>query len=129
MFDFIEQKNDQNLVSDEYIKNVEDKLNIKFPDVLKEYYLQYSGSFMKLCFFEMYGMTFEVLSICNLKIGAMPAEKYFDSNVKKDWIPRECYPLTESYDNFYFWNTQDDKIYCYKIDEENPVTIYVWSDL
>lgn len=122
MFNFIKKENEKARITEEYIGNIEKKLDIKFPTVLREYYLQHNGAEIEECSFEMYDIEFSVLSICDF-YGTMTVEKIIENDLRNDDIPNECYPIAEDDINRYYWNTADDKIYYYEKDEEEPTVI------
>ena len=123
MFKFIESENDKANVTDEYVDSIERSLDIKFPDILRKYYLNHNGAQIKECTFELYDTEFSVHSICDLNYGTMPVEKILEYNSKNEDIPNECYPIAEDDINYYYWNTKDGKVYYYMEDEEEPILI------
>ena len=124
MFKFIKVENEEFKITEEYVKSIENKLNIKFPKVLREFYLEHNGAEIKECNFLLYNMEFLVCSICNLKYGSLPVEKILEYDSKNEYIPNECYPIAEDDINTYYWNTKDDKVYYYMNDNiEHPIEI------
>jgi len=123
MFKFITNENEKAKVTEEYVDSIEKKLNIKFPEILREYYLKHNGAEMEECTFELYDVEFSVYSICDLNYGTMPVEKILEFNSKNQDIPKECYPIAEDDINNYYWNTKDGKVYYYMVDEDQPTII------
>lgn len=122
-FNFITNRMNSD-ISKNYIRNLEKKLNVSFPACLKEYYLKYNGSDMKECCFEMRGIEYDVLSICNLGNSNHSVERILERNVKNIWVPREFYPIALDDINVYYWNTKNNIVYYLMIDDdENPIAI------
>ena len=69
MFKFIISKDVEKNVTDEYIDSIEKSMNIKFPSILREYYLKHNFCKNKECCFEMYGVEFILDCIIPLKYG------------------------------------------------------------
>ena len=124
MFKFIKAENEEFNITEEYVRNIENKLNIKFPKSLREFYIEHNGAEIKECKFLLHNMEFLVCSICNLKYGSLPVEKILEYDSKNEYIPNECYPIAEDDINIYYWNTKDDKVYYYMHDDiEHPIEI------
>ena len=78
MFKFIKAENEEFNITEEYVRNIENKLNIKFPKSLREFYIEHNGAEIKECKFLLHNMEFLVCSICNLKYGSLPVEKILE---------------------------------------------------
>lgn len=124
MFEFIKSDNEDAKVTVEYIEGLEEKMQIKFPTILKEFYLKHNGAKIKECCFEIYETEFFIYSLCDLNYGRMPVEKILEKITSNEGIPNQCYPIAEDDINYYYWDTRDGKIYYYMIDDiEHPIII------
>lgn len=112
MFNFIDYENRDALVSEEYIDKLEWELDIKFPKILKNYYLQYNGAEINECRFEKFGVEFCVVLIRALGYGTMPLEKVLKYNETNDAIPKTFIPLALDEDeDDYYWDSESGKVY------------------
>ena len=69
MYSFIESKDAKCQLNIDDILEIENKFNIKFPNILKEYYIKYNGSQIKECYFSINGNDYNVNEIISLKYG------------------------------------------------------------
>lgn len=99
-------------VTPEYIEEVEKRYGLKFPEILREYYLRHNGSEMQEIRFEKFGIEFCVIFLYDLKYGKMPLEKVMGYNARNDEIPSTFIPLAqdEDTDDFY-WDSSTGKVY------------------
>lgn len=130
MFKFIESLESEKNVNNNYIDEIEKKYNINFPNILREYYLNYNCSKLKECTFKIEdidgeGSEFILDTIIPLKYGTVCLEKEYEWVLKDEYIPNDFIPL--AYDmnsDRYYWNSKTGKVY-YISDEnvENPILL------
>lgn len=130
MFKFIESLESEKNVSNNYIDEIGKKYNINFPNILREYYLNYNCSKLKECTFKIEdidgeGSEFILDTIIPLKYGTICLEKEYEWVLKDEYIPNDFIPL--AYDmnsDRYYWNSKTGKVY-YISDEnvENPILL------
>jgi len=124
MYNFL--KNDQPLsVTSNDVELVEVRFGIKFPQILKEYYLKYNGMGINLCKFKINGNEYEVAEIIALCAGEDSFEDIKMDELEDDFIPKEFMPL--AYDrggDYYYWNSETEFVYLVYPDcIENPILI------
>lgn len=130
MFKFIESLESEKNVNNNYIDEIGKKYNINFPNILREYYLNYNCSKLKECTFKIEdidgeGSEFILDTIIPLKYGTICLEKEYEWVLKDEYIPNDFIPL--AYDmnsDRYYWNSKTGKVY-YISDEnvENPILL------
>lgn len=124
-YKFIACETGEENVTSEYIRQLEEQLNIQFPKVLAEYYLHYNMAEMKEISFEVLGITFYMSCIAPLQYGTLPVEKQLQYNATNAYIPKTFMPLAddEEGDHFY-WDTENGKVfYVCRENVENPIPI------
>lgn len=124
-FLFIESEDPSYKVDEKYIAEVEERYSFEFPDILREYYLQYNGSEMYEVRFDMYNVEFCVVFFYDLRYGKMPIEKVLEYNKKNESIPHTFVPLAqdEDTDDFY-WDSESGKVYFLSLSNvEHPKVI------
>lgn len=124
MYNFL--KNDQPLlVTSNDVKLVEGRFGIKFPQILKEYYLKFNGMGMNLCRFTINGNNYEVVEIIALCAGEDSFESIKMDELEDGFIPKEFMPL--AYDrggDYYYWDSKSESVYLVYPDcIEHPVYI------
>lgn len=126
MFKFIESQDLEKNVSNEYIDSIEKELNIKFPNVLREYYLKHNGANLKECSFKIAGIDqFSLDIIIPLKYGTTPLEKEYKWVLENEYIANENIPLAVDMDgDNYYWNSKNGKVYYISVENvENPILV------
>lgn len=111
-------------VSEDEIKRVENKYNIRFPEVIRNYYLEYNIEYIRTVYFHA-GINgnkeFGVHGINEFK----NVEKYKDIEIKEGWTHDGFYPF--AYDeggNTYYWSSIDGKVFLlYNDDIENEIFV------
>lgn len=126
MYKFIKERRSQYAITEEDIKEVEERFDIKFPIALREFYLEHNGDFIKTSCFSIGGETFTLDDMYYIKIkGEAPVELVLqwqreDGYISSDLIPFACDCGGESY----YWSTEDEKVYFIDgMDLENPMYI------
>jgi len=126
MFKFITNENEKAKVTEEYVDSIEKKLNIKFPEILREYYLKHNGANIKECSFKIAGIDkFSLDIIIPLKYGTTPLEKEYKWVLGNEYISNEHIPLACDIlgENFY-WNSKSGKVYYISQGNvENPILV------
>lgn len=125
MFNFIKKENGEYKIIIDDINNIEKQFNIKFPDVLKDYYLKYNGSQIKECVFEINSIQFDVNEIIPIKYGTCSFEKEYDLVIKNEYISNIYVPFAkDSANQSYYFNLKDNKVYYISLDDiTNPIFI------
>lgn len=130
MFKFVESIELDKNVSSEYIKDVEIKYNIIFPNILKEYYLNYNISKQKECTFKIKDFgdkdtEFILDTIIPLKYGTIPFEKEYGKQLEYNYIPSYFIPFAYDIDSDkYYWNSENKKVYYISQENvEHPILI------
>lgn len=77
MFKFIESEELDKKVTEDYINELEKKMKIVFPNILREYYLKHNFSKEKECTFRIEGIDADFILNCiiPLKYGKVSLEK------------------------------------------------------
>jgi len=127
MFKFIAKECSDKNVTNDYINKVEKELNIKFPKVLREFYLKYNFSQQKECTFKIDGIDdyFILDTIIPLKYGTIPLEKEYKWVLENEYISNEHIPLAVDMDgDYYYWHSQNGKVYYISHENvENPILV------
>lgn len=130
MFKFIESTQLEKNVTNEYINEIEKKYNIKFPNILREYYLNYNCAKEKECTFKIEGIDSEgsefiLDTIIPLKYGTICLEKEYEWVLKDEDTPNEFIPLAYDMDSDrYYWNSKTGKVYYISHENvENPILL------
>ena len=100
------------------IEKFEKENNIKFPKLLKNYWLEYGDAPIKECNFKDKKYLTNLRQICS---------PFKEDNLKKEgFIPNSFYAI--AYDaggNYFYWNSEDDKIYmAFDEDIDNPFVFF-----
>ena len=115
MFNFIEKENIEKNVTIDYIDEVEKKFNIKFPFILREFYLKHNFSNLKECVFRIEGIKdadFSLDCFIPLKYGNISFEKEYNFILDNDYIGNEFIPFAIDMDaDNYYWNNKDGMVY------------------
>ena len=108
------------------VKEVENKFNIKIPQVLKKYYLKYGNSRIKTSEFKIDNLLTDVSEIVSIDKNDVSSFFQVMNNGRLDnWIPDNFYPFChDSGGNYYFWDSRNEHIYLIFDDEvDNPIEI------
>ena len=125
MYSFIESNDAKCQLNIDDILEIENKFNIKFPNILKEYYIKYNGSQIKECYFSINGNDYNVNEIISLKYGKYSFEKEYEQVIENRYISNIYIPFAKDISNqSYYFNLKDNKIYYISIDDIiNPIFI------
>lgn len=125
MYNFIKQIKEDCSVTKNDIENIEIKYNIKFPEILKNYYLKHNGDTIKLCSFIVDDYEYEISKIVPLKYGSSNFEHIIDGDREDSIITENMLPIARNRGgDYYYWDVNDEKVYLYYCDDiENPVYI------
>lgn len=108
----------------EEIELIEKIFQIQFPQILKDFYLQYNAVKMHLCVFSVNGNEYEAAKIIPLK-----ADHAFEcirtNELKDDFIPESFMPLARNRGgDYYYWDSKSEAVYLLYSDcIENPILI------
>lgn len=127
MFKFIENEELEKNITNEYIDELENKMNIKFPNILREYYLKHNFANTKECTFKLDGIEGEFILdfIIPLKYGTCNFEKEYEYVLENECISNEYIPLAVDMDgDNYYWHSKSGKVYYISHENvENPILI------
>lgn len=125
MFKFVEKENPELNVSQEYVNSVENKYNIKFPDVLRTYYTDYNMCEAKEVTFVMHKLNFCVEFILPLKYGDCSVESYLELYRGDERIPQHLVPFAYDVDgDNYYWDINTGRVYYLTMGNiDNPIPI------
>lgn len=105
MYSFVKSKSESTHISSRDIMEIESKYNIKFPEVLREYYLKHNGDKIRLCIFKVDDEEFGVAEIVELKYGNCSFEKLVENDREDGFIDEHLYPLACNEGGDYFIGT------------------------
>lgn len=125
MYTFIKENRNGYLVNKEDIKEIEEFWNIKFPMILKDFYINYNGAKINLCKFSMDGFEYEISEMLPLKYGQCNFEDVIKNDREDGIIPNNMLPIANNRGgDYYYWDEVSKKIFLYCCDDiENPVYI------
>lgn len=127
MFKFIESEELDKKVTEDYINELEKKMKIVFPNILREYYLKHNFSKEKECTFRIEGIDADFILNCiiPLKYGKVSLEKQYEWVLKDDYLSNELIPLAIDMDeDNYYWNSKTGKVYYISSSNvENPILV------
>ena len=125
MYKFIkETKKKFEKASEDEIKRIENKYNIAFPEILRNYYLECNIEYIRTVRFKAgidENKEFSVHGINEFK----NVEQHKDIEIKEGWTHKDFYPF--AYDeggNAYYWSSKDGKVYLlFSDDIENEIFV------
>jgi len=127
MFKFIESEELDKKVTEDYINELEKKMKIVFPNILREYYLKHNFSKEKECTFRIEGIDADFILNCiiPLKYGKVSLEKQYEWVLKDDYLSNELIPLAIDMDeDNYYWNSKTGKVYYISLSNvENKILV------
>ena len=103
MYGFVKEKSENTHISSCEVLEIENKYNINFPTMLKEYYLQHNGDKIRLCIFTVDEEEFGVAKIVELKYGNCSFEKIVKNDREDGIIDEHLYPLARNEGGDYFY--------------------------
>ena len=111
MYGFVKEKSENTHISSCEVLEIENKYNINFPTMLKEYYLQHNGDKIRLCIFTVDEEEFGVAKIVELKYGNCSFEKIVKNDREDGIIDKHLYPLARNEGGDYFyWDVRDENV-------------------
>ena len=124
-FKFISCDTGEKNVTKEYISELESKLNIKFPEVLVDYYTNHNRAEIEEFTFTILNLDFSVEFIIPLLYGNVCVENIMSFNQGNEYIPDTFIPLAEDIDGEdFYWDASTGKVYYLSIENvENPIPI------
>lgn len=125
MYNFIREKRDGYKINENDIRIIEDTYNIKFPSILKKYYIEHNGDLINLCEFNIDNYVYEVFEIVQLKIGECCFEYIVEEDKKEQIISEDMFPIANNQGgDYYYWDKNSENVYLYYGDDiENPIFI------
>ena len=125
MFRFVEDDLKDKNVTIEYIRELENRLNISFPDILVEWYTHHNKAKIAECAFSIYHLDFSVEFIIPLCYGTVTVEKILAHNRGDEYFPKTFIPLAEEVDGEdFFWDSVSGKVYYLSMGNvENPIPV------
>lgn len=124
-FKFISCESEQGNVTLEYIKELEGKLEISFPDVLIDFYTNHNKAELLEPTFTIEDLEFTIEFIIPLCNGRVCVEKILSFNSGNEYIPKTFIPLAEDImGSDFYWDSSNSKVYyLYMGNVENPIPI------
>ena len=111
MYDFIERDDEDWKVSEEYVESLENNLGLRFPEVLRNYYILHNGADTMECSFEKNNLDFCVVLILPLKQGKVSLEKMIMYTKDNPAIPDSFIPIALDEDeDYYYWDSATGKV-------------------
>lgn len=130
MYRFIRKTDPSGNVSREYIESLEKKWNIRFPEILVNYYLNFNMSENEECIFTIdllkgEGSEFELDCLIPLRYGTVPLEKEYESVRNNEEIPDVFIPLAYDMDgDLYYWHKHTQAVwYISHENAEHPIPV------
>lgn len=125
MYGFIKQIKEEYHITEEDLKIVEGKYDIKFPEILRSYYLEHNGDIIKTCYLLVDDYSYGIAKIVQLKNGTTTFEYIVDNDRKDGIIDENMFPIARNEGgDYYYWNKQTQNIYLYYCDDiEDPIYI------
>lgn len=125
MYNFLKDttKHNHKTISD--ITRIEEKYSIKFPSILKNFYLDYDGNKINLCKFNVDGYSCEVAKIIPLNANGLTFEKIVENDRADGFIDKDFYPIASNRGgDFYYWSSKTGKVYLVLADDiDNPFVV------
>lgn len=107
------------------MKRLEEKYDIAFPPVLREFYEQHDGQKIALCIFQVNGYECEVSNLISLCAGRMTFERIVDNDREDGFISPSLFPLAmDRGGNIYYWQKGTEKVFLLLSDDiEDPFPV------
>ena len=124
-FKFIVSDTGEKNVTEDYIREFERKWSIKFPDILKDYYLHHNWAEISEFSFMIHNLEFSVEFIIPLQYGNICVEEILSFNQGNEYIPKSFMPLAEDIDgDDFYWDASNGHVYYLAMgNAENPIPI------
>ena len=126
MYNIIKKIHREYAITEEDIREVEERFGITFPQVLRKFYLEHNGDIIKSCIFTLDGNEYMVQDLHYIKVkNRASVDLIFpwqieDGYISPCFVPFAYDPGGESY----YWHTEDESVYFINgIDIENPVFV------
>ena len=123
MYKFIEERRTKYTITEADIKEVEERFNITFPPVLRNFYLEHNGDKIRECIFKLKGNEYMVHDMHYIKIKEQVSVDLVyqwqldDGDISPNMIPFAYDLGGESY----YWSTENGKVYFINGEDiENP---------
>ena len=125
LYKFISRDIGEKNVTKDYIDELEGRLNIKFPNVLVDFYMHHNKAEIKEITFSVNGLRFSVEFIIPLMYGNICVEKILSFNEGNEYIPNTFIPLAEEIDaEDFYWDASNGKVYYLSMEDvENPLPV------
>ena len=125
MFKFIRNDPNKDNVTLEYIKMFEETWNIRFPNILVDYYMNHNQAELEEVSFTIHNLEFSVEFIIPLQYGNVCVEKILSFNEGNEYISKTFIPLAEDIDGEdFYWDSSSGKVFYLSMENvENPIPI------
>ena len=125
MFDFLDVIVEDQNVSSEYVDRAEERMGVKFPRVLREFYTRYNCSDIKEIPFVVHGIEFCVDFIIPMLNANIHVEKLWEYIQDDAIIPQTFVPFAEDIDgDDFYWDSKTGKVYYLSMNNaEHPIPI------
>ena len=126
MYKIIKETRKEYAITEEDIREVEERFGITFPQVLRKFYLEHNGDIIKSCIFTLDGNEYMVQDLHYIKVkNRASVDLIFpwqieDGYISPCFVPFAYDPGGESY----YWSTDDGKVYFINTEEiENIIFV------
>ena len=125
MYNFLKETTKHNHTAISDITRIEEKYSIKFPSILKNFYLDYDENKINLCKFNVDGYSCEVAKIIPLNANGLTFEKIVENDRADGFIDKDFYPIASNRGgDFYYWSSKTGKVYLVLADDiDNPFVV------
>ena len=125
MYNFLKETTKHNHTTISDITRIEEKYSIKFPSILKNFYLDYDENKINLCKFNVDGYSCEVAKIIPLNANGLTFEKIVENDRADGFIDKDFYPIASNRGgDFYYWSSKTGKVYLVLADDiDNPFVV------
>ena len=126
MYKFIRERHQEYAITENDIREVEERFGIVFPKVLRDFYLEYNGDSIKDSCFSVNGNEYTVDDMHYIKIKGRPSVEFVLQLEREDgYIPSNL--VAFAYDcggESYYWSMDDGKVYFIDTEEiENIIFV------
>lgn len=119
MYTFIKERHPELAVTEKDIREVEERFGIVFPKILRDFYLEHNGDYIKNCFLKINEDEYSLQDMHYLKIEKRArVELILEWQRDDGFVPVNLVPF--AYDmggESFYWSTEDQGVYFLDIEE------------
>lgn len=120
MFDFVNAQSTGNPVPESYIAEIEKRFGVRFPAVLRRYYLEHNGQAFPRIRLLIDGDVHTVNRISELKRPGLSLEELLKRQRMQDFPARQMLPFAEDHiDGIYYLHTETGMVWFSTLEEED----------